>query len=89
MKTITITKEQARWFLLAYQALWPPKNLAGKAGILEFIRRVGCIQYDPLNIVGHNHELVLQARIDGFRPFMLQELLYKDRQLSDGWDWIG
>lgn len=86
MKTLTITKEQARRFLLAYQALWPARTLAGKSGILSYIRRVGCIQFDPLNIVGHNQELILQARIHGFRPELLQELLYQDRQLLDGWD---
>ena len=58
----------------------------GKEGIVEYIRRVGCIQFDPLNIVGHNHELVLQSQIRDFRSNMLQELLYQDRNLLDGWD---
>ena len=39
-----------------------------------------------MNIVGHNSELVLQARVADFRPSLLQELLYKERQLLDGWD---
>lgn len=86
MKILTITKKQARRFLLAHQGLWPPYKLEGKAGILDHIRRVGCIQFDPLNIVGRNPELVLQARISGFQSVMLQELLYKDRKLLDGWD---
>ena len=86
MKELTITKQQARRFILAHQGLLPPYELEGKAGILDFIGRVGCIQFDPLNIVGHNHELVLQARVSGFRSAMLQELLYEDRKLLDGWD---
>ncbi len=86
MERLTLTKQQARRFVLAHQGLWPPYELAGKAGILEYIHRVGCIQYDPLNIVGRNPELVLQARVPSFRPVMLQELLYKDRKLLDGWD---
>jgi uncharacterized protein YcaQ len=53
---------------------------------LSYFEQAGCIQYDPLNIVGHNQELVLQSRIDGFKPTQLQELLYKDRLLLDGWD---
>lgn len=72
--------------MLAHQGLWPPYELHGKAGILDYIRRVGCIQFDPLNIVGHNQELVLQARIADFQPVMLRELLYQDRKLLDGWD---
>ncbi|MCK5316348.1 MAG: YcaQ family DNA glycosylase, partial [Anaerolineales bacterium] len=86
METLTITKQQARRFILAHQGLWPPYELEGKDSILEYIHRVGCIQFDPLNIVGRNPELVLQARVSGFQPVMLQELLYKDRKLLDGWD---
>lgn len=83
---IALSKQQARRFMLAQQNLWPPRALHGKAGILEHIRRVGCIQFDPLNIVGRNPELVLQARVVDFQPAMLDELLYQDRQLVDGWD---
>ncbi len=86
MERVTISKEQARRFLLTYQGLWPSSALEGKSGILRYVRRVGCIQFDPLNIVGYNQELVLQSRISGFRPFMLEELLYKDRKLVDAWD---
>jgi uncharacterized protein YcaQ len=84
--TITVSKTHAKRFLLAHQRLWPPKKLRGKAGILEFIRHVGCIQFDPINIVGRNPDLVLQSRIEKYRPAMLEELLYSDRQLLDGWD---
>ena len=86
MDSITLTKQQARRFILAHQGLWPPYQFEGKAGILDFISHVGCIQFDPLDIVGHNPELVLQARVSGFRSAMLQELLYEDRKLLDGWD---
>ncbi|MGB2894625.1 MAG: crosslink repair DNA glycosylase YcaQ family protein [Anaerolineales bacterium] len=86
MEPLTITKRQARRFILAHQGLWPPYESQGKVGVLEFIHRVGCIQFDPLNIVGRNPELVLQARVSGFRPLMLQDLLYEDRKLLDGWD---
>mgnify|MGYP006910660645 CR=1 FL=1 len=47
-----ITKQQALRFILAHQGLWPPYGLEGKAGVLGYIHRVGCIQFDPLNIVG-------------------------------------
>ena len=83
---VELTKGQARRFILAHQGLWPPYELKGKADALDFVRRVGCIQFDPLNIVGRNPELVLQARVSDFRPTMLEELLYADRRLVDGWD---
>jgi uncharacterized protein YcaQ len=81
-----ISKKQARKFLLAYQGLTSPYEYQGKSGILNYIDRVGCVQFDPLNIVGHNSELVLQARVAGFRPEMLQDLLYEERKLLDGLD---
>ncbi len=83
---IKLTKAQARQFLLLYHGLVKPPAFKGKQGILDYINRVGCIQFDPLNKVGHNQELVLQSRIKDFKPSMLDELLYKDRLLLDGWD---
>ncbi len=81
-----LTLEQARRFLLAYHGLWPPHAVRGKAGVLDYIRRVGCIQYDPLKIAGSSPELVLQARVADFRATMLDDLLYQDRALVDGLD---
>jgi len=72
--------------MLAHHHLWPPRQLRGKAGILEYIQRVGCIQYDPINVVGRNPDLVLQSRIANYRPEMLEALLYEDRALLDQWD---
>ncbi len=86
MENLILTKSQARRFILAYQGLWPPRALKGKAGILDYIHRVGCIQFDPLKIVGNNPELVLQARVSEFQPDLLDSLLYEDRKLVDGWD---
>jgi len=86
MEAIKITKKQARQFILTYHGLMGKQMFAGKQGIIDYISKVGCIQFDPLNIVGHNHELVLQARIKDFKPKLLQELLYEDRKLIDGWD---
>jgi uncharacterized protein len=83
---IEISKDQARRFLLAYQDLLPPHQLNGKNGILDFIQKVGCIQFDPIDIVGQNSDLVLQSRIANYHQLMLRTLLYQDRRLLDGWD---
>ena len=86
MRPIKLTLQQARRFILQYQGLLPPYAKSGKTGIMDHIRRVGCIQFDPLNIVGRNSELVLQSRVADFKPEMLSALLYEDRKLVDGWD---
>jgi uncharacterized protein YcaQ len=86
MKKIEITKQQARRFILTHQCLLPPRTISGKQDILDFFNRVGCIQYDPLNIVGNNPALVLQSRVKDFKPEILDEMLYTDRTLVDNWD---
>lgn len=81
-----ISQTQARRFLLAHHGLQSRFALHNKGDILTYITKVGCIQYDPLNVVGQNADLVLQARVVGYRPNQLQELLYQDRKLIDCWD---
>jgi uncharacterized protein YcaQ len=83
---LTLSNQEARRFILAHQHLWPPRKIKGKEGILSLFDRLGCIQYDTINIVGRNADLVLQSRVDKYRPNMLEELLYEERKLIDGWD---
>jgi uncharacterized protein YcaQ len=83
---LTVTKKQARLFILAHQGLLTHRRFEGKSGIMAYVERAGSLQFDPLNVVGYNQELVLQSRIPDFRPHQLQELLYEDRMLIDGWD---
>ena len=85
-KPIVIRKAQARRFMLAHLGLWPPRQLRGKRDVLDYIRHVNCIQYDPINVVGQNPHLVLQSRVRGYKPAMLTALLYQDRRLVDGFD---
>jgi uncharacterized protein YcaQ len=83
---IKISKQDARRFMLAHQSLFPPKQGSGKSGILQFIDQIGSIQFDPINVVGRNPDLVLQSRVHDYRPRLLDELLYEERRLVDGWD---
>ena len=78
--------QSARRLILACQELFPPRNLNGKQGALTFLERVRSIQFDPINVVGRNPDLVLQSRVRDFHPQMLNELLYQDRTLVDNWD---
>lgn len=84
--TLTLSPPVARRFLLMHQHLLPPHQLRGKTSILEFVRHVGCIQFDPIDVVGRNPDLVLQARVADYRSRHLDELLYSERRLWDGWD---
>lgn len=80
---ITISKQQARRFLLLKHGLLGDYRFVGKAGALAFVRQAGCIQFDPVDACGRNAELTLQSRVAGFSKQLLSELLYEDRQLID------
>lgn len=86
MSTIHLSQSQARRFLLHRHGLFGPYRFSGKPGIMEFIRQVGCVQFDPIDVCGKNAELVLQSRISPFSKGMLSELLYEDRALVDYFD---
>ncbi|MFO8035760.1 MAG: crosslink repair DNA glycosylase YcaQ family protein [Anaerolineales bacterium] len=84
--SIHISQQQARRFMLAAHGLLPPREKEGKRGVLQVIRDLNAIQFDPIDIVGCNSDLVLQSRVKEYRPQMLDDLLYKERDLIDGWD---
>ncbi len=81
-----ITKQEAKHFLVNYQLLNGNLKSDKKEGVLEVFDQIKTIQYDPLNVVGRNSDLVLQSRIKNYKANYLDELLYKDRLLIDGWD---
>ncbi|MBR4605184.1 MAG: YcaQ family DNA glycosylase [Lachnospiraceae bacterium] len=80
---LTITKQQARQFILAKQGLIGSYHFIGKTGAYDYVRQAGCIQFDPVDVCGKNAELTLQSRVRGFKKSMLRELLYEDRKLVD------
>ena len=84
--SLVISKQTARRTLLACQGLYPPRSWSGKRGLKTFLKKVRSIQFDPINVVGRNPDLVLQSRVKDFRPQLLDDLLYKDRYLVDNWD---
>ena len=81
-----ISKEELRQFLINYHNLNEYESFVGTDGVMEYFKRVRSIQYDPLNVVGRNPDLVLQSKVQGYKPEMLQSLLYKEHALIDGFD---
>jgi hypothetical protein len=80
----SITPETARRFLALHHLLAPPRSLpTERTSVMAVMERLGTIQFDPLSIAGRNHDLVLHARIAGYRPEWTEELLYRDRVLFE------
>jgi uncharacterized protein len=82
----TITKAQARRFVLRKQGLYGDNLFTGAEGVLRFIRQAGCVQYDPVDLCGKSHELTLLSRVSGITRAMLDDLLYSRRALIEYWD---
>src|SRR5437773_7968855 len=79
-----ISREVARHFLVLRHLLAPPRSLPAKPqSVMQVFDRFGSIQFDPLDIAGRNHDLVLLARIAGYRREWTDALLYKDRALYE------
>lgn len=83
---LSIDAAQARRFLVRRQLLSPPRALPARpASVLEVVRRLGSLQFDPLEVPGaRNHDLVLHARVSGYRREWCEGWLYgPDRQLVE------
>ena len=78
-----VTAEAARRFLVGRHFLAPARSLEGGPGaVLEVIRRLGSIQFDPIAVAGRNHDLMLHARVAGYEPAWCDEL-YERREIFE------
>jgi len=79
-----ISPEVARRYLVLRHFLAPPRSLpAEPASVMRVFERLGSVQFDPLDIAGRNHDLVLLARVNGYRRQWTDDLLYRERRLYE------
>jgi uncharacterized protein YcaQ len=79
-----ISRDVARRFLVLRHLLAPPRSLPAKPeSVLRVVDRLGSLQFDPLEIAGRNHDLVLLSRIAGYRRDWTDHWLYEDRRLYE------
>jgi uncharacterized protein len=50
--------------------------------VLEVFRRLGSIQFDPIALAGRNHDLMLHARVAGYKPAWC-DALYERREIFE------
>jgi uncharacterized protein YcaQ len=80
---VKVTAETARRFLVARHSLAPARSLAGgPEAVLEVLRRLGSIQFDPIAVAGRSHDLVLHARVAGYEPAWC-DLLYERGEIYE------
>lgn len=82
---LTITKEEVQQFLIHHFQLNDKVPLTDE-NVTAFLKRVKTVQYDVLNVVGTNVDLVFQARFEDYQIGDVQSYLYNKQLLVDGWD---
>ena len=83
----TVNRATARRFLVRRHLLAPPRSLpAAPESVKTVVGRLGSLQFDPLDVTGRNHDLVLAARIDGYRREWTDDLLYRERWLYEAYN---
>ena len=82
-----ISRDVARRFLALHHLLAPPRSLpAEHSSVMRVFDRLGSLQFDPIDVAGRNHDLVLLARIAGYRREWTDALLYEQRTLFEAFN---
>src|SRR4029077_11781361 len=82
-----LERATARRFLAVRHLLAPPRSLPARPdSVLTVVDRLGSLQFDPLDVTGRNHDLVLAARIAGYRRTWTDDLLYGSRRLYEAYN---
>jgi uncharacterized protein YcaQ len=83
---VKVSAEAARRFLVARHLLSPARSLqGGRDAVLEVFRRFGSIQYDPIDVAGRTHDLMLHSRVADYDPAWCDEL-YERREIFEAYN---
>ncbi|MEA2538372.1 MAG: uncharacterized protein QOF11_2606 [Chloroflexota bacterium] len=79
-----LSRATARRFLAVRHLLAPARSLPAEPhSVMTVVERLGSLQFDPLEVAGRNHDLVLLSRIRDYRREWTDALLYRDRRLYE------
>jgi uncharacterized protein len=82
----TVPAATCRRLLLGAQGLLDdPRRKATADALYGLIERLGFVQIDSINVVERAQHLTLAARMQGYRPALLERLLERDRRLFEHW----
>lgn len=80
-----LTTQQIRRLNISKQRLTKPQPAATKAGLLDTIRSLGCLQLDPIRAVERTQYLVLWSRLGNYDRDLLHQVQFGDRMLFEFW----
>lgn len=82
----TVSARDARRLFLAAQGLCDdPARRATLGAVAKLIDRLGFVQVDSIQRVERAHHLILGARLDGYRPALLDRLAFERRAVFEHW----
>lgn len=82
---LSITKEEMQQFLIQHFQLHTKLPLTDE-NVSALFKRMKTVQYDVLNVVGTNVDLVFQTRFNDYKIGDVYRYLYDRQILVDGWD---
>ncbi len=80
------SRERARRAQLSAVGLAGASYPPGADGIRNAFSDLGSLQLDPLPVLGRNHDLVIQARVDGTHPGDALDLIHRERLGFEYWN---
>ena len=86
MATVTVPLERVRRLAVTRQRLAgrrPPRVTPDS--IVDVVRELAYVQWDPVAIVAPSHLLSLWARLGPFPPDLVEQLLWHDKRLFEHW----
>jgi uncharacterized protein len=83
---ISASLEAARRLVVVKQRLSgkPAAQVTGES-IVDLVRDLGFVQWDPISVVAPSHLLSIRSRLGNFDPALLEELLWKEKRVFEHW----
>lgn len=80
---LTISQQEARRLAITAQRLMMPRGEADEESVMGVVRALRFVQIDPVSAVAPSHELVLWSRLGPGASPLLEDLLWRQRQLFE------
>jgi len=79
----SISLPEAQFLVLRRQRLVPSTQGRSKEDVVDVVKSLCGVQYDPLPVIAQAHYITLWNRVQGFKENWLDSLLYEERKLIE------
>lgn len=83
---ISVPIDAARRLVVVKQHLaGKPARRVTSDSLVDLVRELGYVQWDPISIVAPSHLLSIRSRLGNFDPVVLERLLWDEKKLFEHW----